>query len=157
MDGNAAADGIVTQQAREFANERIDVDGLADFITAAEECADTLDNGAGSRAFADDFLGCGRGFLKIGRGGGEPFAAGVRVCDDGGEGLVEFVGNRCSHFCKRESAREAREIVLRANKALLGAALLLNIDVRSVPAGYFTVGGALRKAADEEPAIAIGR
>jgi hypothetical protein len=58
-------------------------------------------------------------FIEIGRIFCKPPQACIRICHDGHEGLVHFVGDRCREFAHRRQPCDAREIRLRVAQRLL--------------------------------------
>ena len=102
-------------------------------VCLAEQRADAAHNRTGASALLHNLLRGRRRLLRIDRLGAQPLAAGICVRHHRSKRLVQLMCNRRRHLRHAHRARKPRQVFLRENQVLLGAVLLLDIDMNSVP------------------------
>src|SRR5664280_1850884 len=123
----------------------------------AEHGTHTRHHGACACALLDDLVRCYSRLFNIGRFGSQPLPASISMGDNGRQRLVQFMRYRRSHFTHAESARQARQLILRHIHSLLRAVLLLHVNMDAIASGNFSLSRMLGNTPNQEPSInAVG-
>jgi len=143
----------VTEKITHFADHRIQIDRVRFAFGLAEQRPDAADHLRCRVGVSDDLLGYPAGMTEVGRVGVEPSLECAGVGHDSLEWLVEFVRNGHRQLGQTGGAQGAREPLVRQTQGFLGADLVVNIEVDTIPTQDRTVFVAQRFEARIDPAI----
>jgi len=124
-----------------------EIAGLAGHDRAREQGADPDEHVGGPGPVRDDGAERLANLAQRRAVGAEPVETGVRVGDDGGQGLIDLVGDRGGQLAQRGHARHPRQLDLDLVQGLLGALALGDLVVRLEDRG-----GTSGRGAPEGPA-----
>ena len=116
-----------------FGNDFVQVHRRSGQRVPLEQRADPAHDFGRRVGVANDALRRELRALKVGRLGGQPTLAGMAVGDDGGERLIDLMGDRGRQFGQARGLRRMREPIQRRSKRVLHAGLFVDIDINAVP------------------------
>src|ERR1700722_20690614 len=90
-----------------------------------------MDHFAGASVLADNVIENRAELIEIDRVAGEEFPSRLGIAEDGGEGLIQLMGERAGEFAEHGDARQMGQFVALAKLRAFGILALGNIKDRS--------------------------